>query len=270
MQPLVRNGLVSIGIFGSSVYVFNKLFKIEASNDNEMTIMDQNWDERSTMHIYNEVAKYFDKATNSDEFLMGMNILRRVLISNAHGKTLEIGTGTCKNLKYYKLRKLESLYLTDYSINMLDEAKIKVEKHFTSWKYWLNPIPIQLEQVDATKLPYPDNYFDTLVSTFTLCSFDDPQVALKEFKRVLKENGTLLLLEHGLSCKDTPKPNTLKYDYINRFLNKKANIHYSNWGCKWNRDIGDIVLSTFPNAFRHFYRFHFGTTLYVNTINARQ
>jgi SAM-dependent methyltransferase len=48
-------------------------------------------------------------------------------------------------------------------------------------------------------LPFSDGTFDTVVSTFTLCSVEKPGQALKEVARVLAPGGRFLFLEHGLS-----------------------------------------------------------------------
>lgn len=48
-------------------------------------------------------------------------------------------------------------------------------------------------------LPFDDQTFDCVVSTFTLCSIDDVQQALNEVYRVLRTGGRFLFLEHGLS-----------------------------------------------------------------------
>jgi SAM-dependent methyltransferase len=40
------------------------------------------------------------------------------------------------------------------------------------------------------------------VITYTLCSVDDPEQALREVRRVLKPEGRVLFLEHGLSADD--------------------------------------------------------------------
>ena len=46
-------------------------------------------------------------------------------------------------------------------------------------------------------LQYPDGYFDSIVFCFTLCSVDDPALALRTMKRLLRPNGgTIAYLEH--------------------------------------------------------------------------
>ncbi len=53
--------------------------------------------------------------------------------------------------------------------------------------------------LNAETLPFEDGVFDTVVSTFTFCSIKEIDKAMKEINRVLKPEGKLLFLEHGLS-----------------------------------------------------------------------
>jgi SAM-dependent methyltransferase len=49
------------------------------------------------------------------------------------------------------------------------------------------------------RLPFADAIFDTIIMTWTLCSIPNPVAALIEMRRVLKPDGKLLFVEHGLS-----------------------------------------------------------------------
>ena len=55
--------------------------------------------------------------------------------------------------------------------------------------------------MDAEDLRFPDNTFDTVVSSCVFCSINNPVKALKEIKRVCKSTGTVYLLEHVRSQK---------------------------------------------------------------------
>ena len=48
----------------------------------------------------------------------------------------------------------------------------------------------------AEHLPFPDAFFDTVVSGLVFCSVPDPARGLTEIHRVLKPDGRLLMLEH--------------------------------------------------------------------------
>ena len=60
-------------------------------------------------------------------------------------------------------------------------------------------MPIELLRGTAEALPFPDGAFDSIVMTYTLCSIDDPERALAELRRVLRPDGELLFVEHGLA-----------------------------------------------------------------------
>ena len=112
---------------------------------------------------------------------------RAKVVPFASGDVLELGCGA-PNLDYYDRNNVRSLSGVDPSAELLARSKLALEsKGMTA-----NFIP-----GIAEALPFANNSFDCVVTTFTLCSVQDPQAALSEAKRVLKPGGRLLFVEHG-------------------------------------------------------------------------
>jgi ubiquinone/menaquinone biosynthesis C-methylase UbiE len=57
-------------------------------------------------------------------------------------------------------------------------------------------MPVWLQQADVEGLPFADQSFDTVTATCVFCSVADPVAGLREMSRVLKPDGSILLLEH--------------------------------------------------------------------------
>ena len=53
--------------------------------------------------------------------------------------------------------------------------------------------------LEAETLPFPDDSFDAALSTWTMCTIPDIAAALHELRRVLKPEGKLHFVEHGLA-----------------------------------------------------------------------
>ena len=112
---------------------------------------------------------------------------RAKVVPFASGDVLELGCGAA-NLDYYNRNNVRSLSGVDPSAELLARAKLALgSKGMTA-----NFIP-----GIAEALPFANNSFDCVVTTFTLCSVQDPHAALSEAKRVLKPGGRLLFVEHG-------------------------------------------------------------------------
>ncbi len=60
-------------------------------------------------------------------------------------------------------------------------------------------MPVERAGLDGQSLPFPDNSFDSALSTWTMCTIPNIDAALAEVRRVLKPGGTLHFIEHGLA-----------------------------------------------------------------------
>ena len=197
---------------------------------------------------FHTLATSYDTCIGRDEFYLGINMLRRILMHyHAHGDVLEVGAGTGRNIQYYPAARVRRVLLTDRSDKMLAEARQKVQRTTHSE----HEVQYAFRTVDAEHLDLPADAFDTVVDTFGLCSYEDPVVVLNEMARVCK--GKILLLEHGRSH---------QWDFVTRHLDQHAEQHAANWGCVWNRDL-DSILERADVDVEILSRYHFGTTYYV-------
>ncbi len=111
--------------------------------------------------------------------------LRRRLIPQATGATLEVGGGTGANLAFYSSDV--RLTFTDPDPRMIDLARVKP---------LAAGLAVRFEVALAEDLPFDDACFDTAVITLALCSVCDPMKSLAEMRRTLRPGGRLLALEH--------------------------------------------------------------------------
>ncbi|MES1926178.1 class I SAM-dependent methyltransferase [Salinisphaera sp. T31B1] len=115
---------------------------------------------------------------------------RARLVPLAHGRVLEVGIGTGRNLRHYDARRVNEIVGLDPATAMQPRAKSRLAGL---------GLDVSLLPVAAERIPAAANSFDTVVVTYSLCSIAEPLVALAEMRRVLKPDGTLLFCEHGLA-----------------------------------------------------------------------
>ncbi|MEM9236494.1 MAG: methyltransferase domain-containing protein [Verrucomicrobiota bacterium] len=129
------------------------------------------------------------------DWLMGMGKLdrrRSGALKPVRGEILEIGIGTGRNLDHYPT-PVDQLTGIDPNPGMLRQLAGRSRDH---------RIKVDCHRASADALPFADSSFDTVVSTHTLCSLPDRAGALAEIRRVLRPDGRLVFLEHGLSPDD--------------------------------------------------------------------
>jgi ubiquinone/menaquinone biosynthesis C-methylase UbiE len=108
--------------------------------------------------------------------------------SQAKGDVLEIAVGSGRNFPYYP----RGIRLTAIELSpaMVELARARATEL---------GLEVDLNLGDAQALEFPDNSFDTVICTFSLCSIPDDGKAVAEAKRVLRPGGQLILLEHVCS-----------------------------------------------------------------------
>jgi ubiquinone/menaquinone biosynthesis C-methylase UbiE len=55
---------------------------------------------------------------------------------------------------------------------------------------------VDLKLMDVQQLDFPDDAFDTVITTCVFCSVPDPIKGLQEIRRVCKKDGQIIILEH--------------------------------------------------------------------------
>ncbi len=136
---------------------------------------------------YNRIARFYDVMDRPMEMIMSG--WREGLLENVKGKTLEVGIGTGNNIPYYPA----NIELTgiDFSERMVAIARKKHGKRKN----------VQIMQMDAEDMSFGNNSFDTVVTSCVFCSVPDPVKGLQEIRRVCKNGGRILMLEHVRSEK---------------------------------------------------------------------
>lgn len=94
------------------------------------------------------------------------------------------------------------------------------------------PCDVEFVGLDGQRLPLPDAEADAVLSTWTLCSIDDPVAAIREVRRVLRPGGTFHFVEHGLA----PHESVRRWQHRCNGLQRRVAC-----GCNINRDIPGLI-----------------------------
>ena len=142
--------------------------------------------------MFNNIAKHYDFL---NRFLsLGIDVIWRKkaisLLKDEQPKyILYVATGTA-DVAIETANKLspEKIIGIDISTEMLAVGRQKIKKE------GLDTI-IELKDGDSENLPFSDNTFDAVTVAFGVRNFENLEKGLAEMRRVLKDNGKVIILE---------------------------------------------------------------------------
>lgn len=151
---------------------------------------------------------------------------RKKVVPLAEGKILEVGIGSGLNLPFYNKSKIIEIWGIDPSEELNAMAKrVATEEN----------INVKFITSSAEDIPFPNNYFDTVLITYTMCTIPSVLKANEEMRRVLKSGGKMIFCEHGVSPDESIKKWQKR---LNSIWGKIAG------GCNINRDIPMLIKSS--------------------------
>lgn len=107
---------------------------------------------------------------------------------------LDIATGTGDLAILMTQTSAKKIIGLDLSVGMLEIGKKKIATQNLSDK-------IEMVVGDSENIPFPDNYFDAITVSFGIRNFETLEKGLAEIYRVLKPNGTFVILETSVPTK---------------------------------------------------------------------
>ncbi|NEQ82095.1 MAG: class I SAM-dependent methyltransferase, partial [Moorea sp. SIO2I5] len=151
---------------------------------------------------------------------------RQEVLSQVSGEVFEIGFGTGLNLKYYP-NNLQKITTIDVNHGMESLAKKRIHD---------SEITVDFRVLNGEILPMADHSFDSVVSTWTLCSITKVNQAIEEIYRVLKPGGKFFFIEHGISDESKVQVWQNRLTPVQKIIGD---------GCHLNRNIKQLVENHF-------------------------
>lgn len=105
-------------------------------------------------------------------------------------RVLDVACGTGDLTEAFARAGAAEVIGLDFTAEMLDIARAKAPRHLGALSERVNFV-----QGDAQQLPSDDSSFDVVSIAFGIRNVQDPMRALREFRRVLKPGGRLVVLE---------------------------------------------------------------------------
>lgn len=168
----------------------------------------------SSLSKKEQVAQMFDTISGNYDGLnrvisFGIDIKWRKkvlqIVKSSNPKTiLDIATGTGDLAILMTETNAEKIIGLDISVGMLEVGKQKIASKNLSQK-------IEMMVGDSEKMPFEDNTFDAITVAFGIRNFENLEKGLSEILRVLKPNGSFVILETSNPTKSPYKQGYVFY-----------------------------------------------------------
>ena len=135
---------------------------------------------RVANHYDSLLVKYWMKKFNKS--VLGLEFKKE-------SRIVDISCGTGELLLELQKRGMSNLYGIDISEEMLNKAREKQQASNEESQH------LTLTQGDVHRLPYPNNYFDNVISTEAFHYYHHQAKALSEMKRVCKQGGRIIIVD---------------------------------------------------------------------------
>jgi len=168
-------------------------------------------------------AIFYDPFMN--RFERSLYKTRKEMLTGLNGEIIEVGAGTGVNFKFYD--KLAHVTAIEPSLPMLKKAEKKASSAANINFLNYGVCDPELDQ------HIKENSIDYVVSMLVLCTIPDPEKALQQFKKWLKPDGKLIILEHIHSAHPRNKK-------IQNFVNPAWRAFAD--GCNLNRNTDQLIL----------------------------
>ena len=154
-----------------------------------------------------------------------LTAIRARVAAALDGDILEVGFGSGLNVAHYPP--------TVTRIRAVDPAT--VGRKLAAKRVASSPVPVEYVGLDGQALPLKSSSVDHVLTTWTLGSIPDVDLALSEIRRVLRPGGHFHFVEHGRS----PGARITRWqDRLTPLQRRVAG------GCHLNRPIGHLVRSS--------------------------
>jgi len=130
------------------------------------------------MNYYDEISEGYEEL-HEEEQLKKIEIIKKHLKFKLNDKLLDVGCGTGLTTEPWNCKR----YGVDPAKKLIERARLKDN--------------IEYKVAPAENIPYPDGFFDIVISVTAIQNFSDVEKGLKEIKRVGKNKFVLSFLKRS-------------------------------------------------------------------------